>query len=289
MSSNDRDPTDSLDSLFADALKAVEKTKKPPTKEPDQQLAIDELQDPMDLDVEIDVEIDVDLEDADFPDETPSEGYNEAYEALLEEKAHLDLQYDQLRQRLRSLQEENERMNQRLASAHTHMQTAQGQLKQMRTKQQTMQSKLEDNDTRIRLLEGTIERQKQQIEKNGSMRRKEQQEMKKYGASTTLKQLLPALDSLDLAVKNSDANPESLKDGLRLLQTQFIDALSSAGVEKVSSNPGDKFNPAHHEAVMRIPSDSVPANHIVESFCGAYTLHDRLLRAAMVSVAAPKK
>ena len=114
------------------------------------------------------------------------------------------------------------------------------------------------------------------------MRRKEQQEMKKYGASTTLKQLLPALDSLDLAVKNSDANPESLKDGLRLLHAQFIDALSSAGVEKVSSNPGDKFNPAHHEAVMRVPSDSVPPNHIVESFCGAYTLHDRLLRAAMV-------
>ena len=75
---------------------------------------------------------------------------------------------------------------------------------------------MNDKDTRIRLLEGTVERQKQQIEKNGAMRRKEKQEMQKYGASSTLKQLLPALDSLDLAVKNSDANPESLKDGLRL-------------------------------------------------------------------------
>ena len=286
MSSNDRDPTDSLDSLFADALKAVEKTKKP-IKEPEQPTTSGEPQEQVDLDIE--VEIDVDFEDASSSDEALLEGSNEAYEALLEEKAHLDLQYDQLRQRLRSLQEENERMNQRLASAHTHMQTAQGQLKKMRTQHQTMQSKIEDKETRIRLLEGTVERQKQQIEKNGSMRRKEQQEMKKYGASSTLKQLLPALDSLDLAVKNSDANPESLKDGLRLLQTQFIDALSSAGVEKVPSSPGDVFNPAHHEAVMRIPSDSVPANHIVESFCGAYTLHDRLLRAAMVSVAAPKK
>ena len=129
---------------------------------------------------------------------------------------------------------------------------------------------------------------KQQIEKNGAMRRKEKQEMQKYGASSTLKQLLPALDSLDLAVKNSEANPESLKDGLRLLQTQFNDALNSAGVVRVPSSPGDNFNPAHHEAVMRIPSDSVPPNHIVESFCGAYTLHDRLLRAAMVSVASPK-
>ena len=44
MSSNDRDPTDSLDSLFADALKAVEKTKKPIIKEPDQQTTRDESQ-----------------------------------------------------------------------------------------------------------------------------------------------------------------------------------------------------------------------------------------------------
>ena len=100
---------------------------------------------------------------------------------------------------------------------------------------------------------------------------------------------MPALDSLDLAVKNSEANPESLKDGLRLLKSQFNDALNSAGVVRVPSSPGDKFNPAHHEAVMRVPSDTVPPNHIVEAFCGAYTLHDRLLRAAMVSVAAPTK
>ena len=286
MSSNDSDPTDSLDSLFADALKAVEKKKKTPSDHQSAQAPSD------DVNLDIEFEVDMSFADESFPNEIPDEAKyeaDEAYEALLEEKAHVDLQYDQLRQRFRTLQAENERMNQRLASAHTHMQTAQGQLKQMRTKHHTMQSKLEDNETRIRLLEGTVERQKQQIEKNGSMRRKEKQEMKKYGASTTLKQLLPALDSLDLAVRNSDANPESLKDGLRLLQTQFIDALSSAGVEKVPSNQGDKFNPAHHEAVMRIPSDVVQANHIVESFCGAYTLHDRLLRAAMVSVAAPKK
>ena len=287
MSSNDRDPTDSLDSLFADALKAVEKTKKPAPKEH----GTTENEPTDDVDFDFEVEIDMDLDhNAEHANEPLGNSVNdEAYEALLEEKAHLDLQYDQLRQRLRNLQAENERLNQRLASAHTHMQTAQGQLKKMRTQHQTMQSKLDDNDTRIRLLEGTVERQKQQIEKNGSMRKKEQQEMKKYGASSTLKQLLPALDSLDLAVKNINANPESLKDGLRLLQTQFTDALSSAGVTRVSSNPGDKFNPAHHEAVMRIPSDSIPVNHIVESFCGAYTLHDRLLRAAMVSVAAPKK
>ena len=49
--------------------------------------------------LDIEVEFDVDVEEAVPFEETPSEAYNEAYEALLEEKAHLDLQYDQLRQR----------------------------------------------------------------------------------------------------------------------------------------------------------------------------------------------
>jgi molecular chaperone GrpE len=284
---SNKDSSDSLDSLFADALKAVEKSKHDkPLPSPKEQEVPN-----LDLGIEIDVEVETEFEEHVEYSEASSESTtvnDDAYEALLESKAHLDMQYDQLRQQFRELQAENERLNQRLASAHTHMQTARDQLKKTREQQQHAQSKLEDQSTRIKMLEGTVERQKQQIEKNGDMRRKEKQEMQKYGASSTLKQLLPALDSLDLAVKNSEANPESLKEGLRLVQTQFTDALSSAGVHRVPSNPGDKFNPAHHEAVMRVPSDSIEVNHIVESFCGAYTLHDRLLRAAMVSVAAPK-
>jgi len=280
--SNDKDNSDSLDSLFADALKAVEKTKKTVPIENTEETSFNEA-------IEIDFDIEVSEEEESSSSDEVVSIANEAYEALLEEKAHLELQYDQLRQKMRTLQAENERLNQRLASAHTHMQNAQSQLKNLREKNKNIQTTLDDRDTRIRMLEGTIARQKQQIEKNGAMRRKEKQEMQKYGSSSTLKKLLPALDSLDLAVKNIDGSPESLKDGVRLLQTQFIDALSEAGVQRVPSNTGDKFNPAHHEAVMRVPSDNVAPNHIVEAFCGAYTLHDRLLRAAMVSVAAPKK
>ena len=54
MSSNDRDPTDSLDSLFADALKAVEKTKKVPPKEHSSSEA--ETDDNMDLNIEIEID-----------------------------------------------------------------------------------------------------------------------------------------------------------------------------------------------------------------------------------------
>lgn len=292
---SNKDSSDSLDSLFADALKAVEKrdkskqgkgkTKKSTSSNVEK---LDDASLEIDM-IDIDVEIEIGDEEDSSSSENASDINDEAYEALLEEKAHLDLQYQRLQERLQDLQTENGRLQQRLASAHTHMQSMIDQRKQARKVQETTQKEIDDAKQRIRMLEGTVERQKQQIEKNGAMRRKEKQELKKYGASSTLKQLLPALDSLDLAVQNRDADPESLRKGLRLLQSQFMDALNEAGVQRVSANPGDKFNPAHHEAVMRVPSEDIPTNHIVEAFCGAYTLHDRLLRAAMVSVAAPKK
>ena len=280
-----KDSSDSFDALFADALKAVEKNKKSPKPRPDSSINME-----LDIDIDIDVDFDGDGENESESDsESSNEVVSEAYDALLEEKTHLDVQFNQLQQQFQKLQSESTRLQQRLASAHTHMQSMMEQRNRFRDQNKNAEQSLEDNKQRIRMLEATLERQKQQLEKNGAMRRKERQELKKYGATTTLKQLLPALDSLDLAVKNKNADPESLKDGLRLLQAQFLDALSEAGVQRVSASPGDKFNPAHHEAVMRIPSENISTNHIVEAFCGAYTLHDRLLRAAMVSVAAPKK
>jgi len=279
---SNKDNSDSLDSLFADALKAVEKTKvKKPTAEA--------VHRDVDFDIDIDFEMESESESSSDQRNDGTSVDSEEYEALLEAKAHLELQYDQLRQQMQTLHAENQRFQERLASAHTHMQSMIEQRNKFRDQHKNTQEEIEKQNQRIRSLEGTINRQKQQIEKNGAMRRKEQQELQKYGASNTLKKLLPALDSLDLAVKNGQADSESLQKGLQLVQNQFIDALQEAGVVRVSSNPGDKFNPAHHEAVMRVPSDTIDTNHIVECFCGAYTLHDRLLRAAMVSVAAPKK
>jgi molecular chaperone GrpE len=47
---------------------------------------------------------------------------------------------------------------------------------------------------------------------------------------------------------------------------------------------GAAFDPATQQAVAQVPSDTVPANHVVEEYQKGYLLHDRILRAAMVSV-----
>lgn len=282
MSGNDDD--NSLDALFADALKAMDNIK----KESDSHAQTEEPTDfTGSLEILDEIELDFEIEEGGF-EEAETQG-SEDFLLLQEEMAALEAQYASLKVKYNTLKEENARYSQRLASAHTHMQTMKEQRDNLRERQQKNQEALDNANIRAQRLEGTIERQKGQIEKNGALRRKERSEMQKYGASSTLQKLLPALDSLDLALKNIDADPESLKAGLRLVQNQFIEALESAGVQKLPAGPGLPFNPSHHEAVMQVPSEDVQTNHIVEAFCGAYQLHDRLLRPAQVTVAAPKK
>jgi molecular chaperone GrpE len=64
---------------------------------------------------------------------------------------------------------------------------------------------------------------------------------------------------------------------------QLSAALAKFGVQAVETI-GQPFDPSAHQAVAHVPSDTVPSNHIVDEFQKGYRLHDRILRAAMVSV-----
>ena len=52
---------------------------------------------------------------------------------------------------------------------------------------------------------------------------------------------------------------------------------------------GKTFDPNVHEAVMQTPSDKYPANTVAEEFQKGYMLHDRVIRASMVSVSMGKQ
>jgi molecular chaperone GrpE len=58
----------------------------------------------------------------------------------------------------------------------------------------------------------------------------------------------------------------------------------SAGIEEVPSDPGTKFNPAVHEAIMQDVDTSVPDETILQVFQKGYQVGERLLRPALVKV-----
>ena len=108
------------------------------------------------------------------------------------------------------------------------------------------------------------------------------------GIAKLAKELLPALDNFERALAAAEAQPENrdhhLTDGIRLVQTELLGALSRVGIEP-DSPKGERFDPHRHEAVAQQPIDGAEAGTIVEVYSAGYTYGDDVLRPAKVVVA----
>lgn len=122
---------------------------------------------------------------------------------------------------------------------------------------------------------------------------REKLEATKYGQEKFTKELLPVMDSLEKAIQHaeeeaqsettSEANNSALLEGVQLVEKQFLQVLEKFGVRPIPS-VGETFDPNVHEAVGQVESSESPPNTIAEEYRRGYTLHDRVLRAAMVAV-----
>ncbi|MDF0644511.1 MAG: nucleotide exchange factor GrpE [Nitrospira sp.] len=114
---------------------------------------------------------------------------------------------------------------------------------------------------------------------------RDQREQIRFGNEQLLKELLPTVDNLERAIKaaKTDGSNDSLIQGVDLTLKQLLTVLGRFGVQAIET-VGKPFDPSAHQAVASVPSDSVPAQHVVEEFQRGYRLHDRILRAAMVTV-----
>lgn len=118
---------------------------------------------------------------------------------------------------------------------------------------------------------------------------KEQQQFRDYALAEALGSLLPILDSLDRALKTSEASVQDFHSGVELIDKQFHDALSKLGVEPIPAE-GEVFDPNLHQAIQMVDTDEFKDNHVIDELQRGYRIKDRLLRPAMVRVAHyPKK
>jgi molecular chaperone GrpE len=114
---------------------------------------------------------------------------------------------------------------------------------------------------------------------------RDQRDQIRFGNEHLLKELLPVVDNLERAIKSSreGAGSDVLIQGVDLTLKQLTGALGKFYVVPVETI-GRPFDPATHQAVTSVASETVPKQHVVDEFQRGYLLHDRLLRAAMVSV-----
>ena len=117
---------------------------------------------------------------------------------------------------------------------------------------------------------------------------REKQEAIKYANESLLQKLLPALDSLDMALAAAQAaSPEagqSLQAGVNMISQQLKAVLAEAGLEEVDA-AGMPFDPHLHEALSQQETPEVPEGQVVQQLRKGYRLRGRLLRPASVVVA----
>lgn len=113
---------------------------------------------------------------------------------------------------------------------------------------------------------------------------REQQEFRDYALGNALASLLPVMDGLDLALKNSAGEKTEIRSGVELVRKQFADALAKLGLREIPAE-GEPFDPQLHQAVEVVDTDRVPDHHVFQELQRGYKLKDRLVRPAMVRVA----
>ena len=105
------------------------------------------------------------------------------------------------------------------------------------------------------------------------------------GVEKLARELLPALDHLELALQAAEAHDAGeFTKGIRGIQDELLGALGRVGITPFSPQ-GEPFDPNEHEAMAQQPSDEVEAGHVMQVYQQGYRLNGQILRPARVVVA----
>ena len=103
------------------------------------------------------------------------------------------------------------------------------------------------------------------------------------GAAKLAKELLPALDHLEIALKAAEGHPEVIK-GFALVRDELLAALAKSGIQAFSPQ-GEPFDPNEHEAMVQQPSADAESGTVLEVYQQGYRINGQILRPARVVVA----
>ncbi|MBI3442914.1 MAG: nucleotide exchange factor GrpE [Candidatus Sungbacteria bacterium] len=113
------------------------------------------------------------------------------------------------------------------------------------------------------------------------------EDLGRFITQSMLSDLLPVLDSFDLALQSFSAKggqQNQIEQGVLMIRSQLTDAFKKRGVAQIEVMPGDAFNPEKHESVGEVESDKL-AGTVAEEVQKGYTLAGRVIRPVRVRLA----
>lgn len=155
-------------------------------------------------------------------------------------------------------------------------------------KQSAECKKLKEENERLKEEAGKLKETAQRIQAEfDNYRRRslaDNEQCKVKAASGVVSAILPALDSIDEAIKvySADDSKKELLEGFEKVYKQMMDSLCSIGVKAMECE--GEFDPNLHEAVMMQECENVDSGIIINVFRKGYTYNDSVIRHAQVIV-----
>ncbi len=122
---------------------------------------------------------------------------------------------------------------------------------------------------------------------------RDRREAENYGGSKLARDMLPVFDALKRALDAAGAEVReaapALIEGVELTQRELLNVFARHGVQSISPEPGDRFDPQQHEAMFEAPVPGTVAGAILQVLEDGFMIHDRLLRPAKVGVSSMPK
>ena len=308
--STPKTPPNAIEALFAEAVEAVESIEKKPS-EPDIEIILDSAESDSSaegIEIEFDIsEFEAESSEVDAHEASELESDVDTHQLLEELESYklqlmdLEANYNAQESQLLKAKKiivkrkaENERLKTQLEIAQKELiqhrmllQNAQGKIEMTSRRLSDAEEARDQSSSRAMQLQAALDQSNERLNKEQLLRSKENEETRRFGGLKVMRSLLPALDNLQLSLKHREGSLETFASGIEMVEKQMLGILSHLGLNTVNSEPKMPFDPNFHEAMLSVPSSEHTPNTIVEVIRSGYTLHDRLVRAARVSVAVP--
>ena len=117
---------------------------------------------------------------------------------------------------------------------------------------------------------------------------RDRREAENYGGSKLARDLLPVYDNLkrglEAATDDQREVSAALIEGVELTMREVVNVFKKHGIEAISPEIGERFDPQNHEAMFEAPVPGTKVGDIIQVMTEGFMLHDRLLRPAQVGV-----
>jgi len=117
---------------------------------------------------------------------------------------------------------------------------------------------------------------------------RDRREAENYGGSKLARDMLPVYDNMKRALESAtDEQREAAKaliEGIEITMRELLSVFVKHGMQVITPNIGDAFDPLQHEAMFEAPLPGTKAGEIIQVSTEGFMLHDRILRPAQVGV-----